>query len=232
MLLCMLYTGHVRAGMEQERSDTLKRYGGEMVALVVARRTIEPGEVLSLSDLEVRDWISSLAPEGAVLDLDDAVGKEISVPLAKNAPVTDLNFRDMSQLSDIPSGHVAVSVPITERLGVPAGIEVGSRVVAYRVKEGTSDLICGDALVVASPGTAATSMARGTLTIAVKADEVPLVLSASTSGDLRLVVPADDVKRMSDVQTGSANVEPVDQQGRADVEKPQQPVEDDDMEEN
>lgn len=215
----MLYTGRVRAGMEQERSDTLKRYGGEMVALVVARRTIEPGEVLSLSDLEMRDWISSLAPEGAVLDLNDAVGREISVPLAKNAPVTDLNFRDMSQLSDIPSGHVAVSVPITERLGIPAGIEVGTRVVAYRANDGESELICGNAIVLASPGTSASSLSRGTLTIAVQAVEVPMVLSASTSGDLRLVVPAEDVKKLAGPKSEVTNVDPVDTQGHADSEE-------------
>lgn len=215
MLVCMLYVGHIRAGMEQERSDTLKRYGGEMVTLVVARRTIEPGEVLSLSDLEMRDWISSLAPEGAVLDLNDAIGKEISVPLAKNAPLTDLNFRDMSQLSDIPSGHVAVSVPITEKLGVPAGIEVGARVVAYRAKEGASELICGNAIVLASPSASSSSLARGTLTIAVRAEDVPAVLSASTSGDLRLVVPAEDVKKLAGPTTGTTDVEPVRQQEHA-----------------
>lgn len=218
MLLCMLHTGRVRAEMEQERSDTLKRYGGETVALVVARRTIEPGEVLSLSDLEMRDWISSLAPEGAVLDLNDAVGREISVPLAKNAPVTDLNFRDMSQLSDIPSGHVAVSVPITEKLGIPVGIEVGTRVVAYRAKDGESELICGNAIVLASPGASASAMSRGTLTIAVQADEVPMVLSASTSGDLRLVVPAEDVKKLAAPKAEPVNVDPVDARAQADAE--------------
>jgi len=211
----MLYVGHIRAGMEQERSDTLRRYGGEMVTLVVARRTIEPGEVLSLSDLEMRDWISSLAPEGAVLDLDDAIGKEISVPLAKNAPLTDLNFRDMSELSDIPSGHVAVSVPITDKLGVPTGVEVGARVVAYRAKEGASDLICGNAIVLASPNASAASLARGTLTIAVSAEDVPAVLSASTSGDLRLVVPADDVKKLAGPTAEVVDVDPVKQQERA-----------------
>lgn len=207
VLLCMAYVGHVRGEADSERAETLKKYGGDVVSLVVARRGIEAGETLQLSDVEERDWVSTLAPEGALVDLEDAIGKELSVPVAKNAPLTSLNFRDMSQLAEIPSGHVAVSVPVTEKLGVPSGIEVGARVVAYRAKEGSAELICGSAIVLAVPS-ASSSWGKGTLTVAVKAEEVPAVLSASTSGDLRLVIPASDVKKIADVPKETGNVEP------------------------
>lgn len=208
MLLVMAYAKSVRDEADHERSQTLRQYGGDVVALVVARRSIEAGETVGVSDVEERDWVSTLAPDGALVSMADAVGKEISVPVAKNAPLTDINFRDMSQLADIPSGHVAVSVPVTEKLGVPAGIEVGARVVAYRAKEGGAELVSGNAIVLAVPAASA-SWGKGALTVAVKADEVPPMLSASTSGDLRLVVPAADVKKIADVPKTSANVEPV-----------------------
>lgn len=208
MLLVMAYARGVRDEADKERSETLRKYGGDVVALVVARRSMEAGETVGVSDVEERDWVSTLAPDGALVDLAQAVGKEVSVPVAKNAPLTEINFRDMSQLADIPSGHVAVSVPISEKLGVPAGIKVGARVVAYRAKEGGAELVSGNAIVLAVP-TASASWGKGALTIAVKADEVPPMLSASTSGDLRLVVPAADVKKISDTPKASSNVEPV-----------------------
>lgn len=208
VLLCMAYVGHVRDQADRERSETLKRYGGDVVALVVARRSIEAGETVSLSDVEERDWVSTLAPEGAIVELEDVVGRELSVPVAENAPLTDINFRDMTQLAEIPSGHVAVSVPVTEKLGVPAGIEVGARVVAYRAKEGSAELISGSAIVLAVPSASA-SWGKGSLTVAVSSDEVPAVLSASASGDLRLVVPAADVKKIADIPKDNGNVEPV-----------------------
>lgn len=189
------YGSAVRAQAHRDRAEALERYGGEVVSLVVSSRAIEAGEVVSTGDVDARDWLSSLAPVGALTDLSNVVGREVTVPVAEGAPVTELNFRDASELADIPSGHVAVSVPITDKLGVSPAIRVGAHVTAYRTQESAAEVICASAIVLAVPGTNASFATHGSLTIAVPEKDVAHVLHASTSGDLRLVVPADDVKQ-------------------------------------
>lgn len=206
MLVCALYAGHVNDAAERERTQMLQRYGGEVVSLVIANRSIEAGETIAAADVEVRDWISSLAPENSILSLDEVVGKEVSIPIAANAPVCELNFRDLSQVEDIPAGHVAVSVPITEKLGISSAVAVGSRVVAYKVTEESADVLGGSAIVLAVPSASGTSVARGTITIAVASNDVPSILSSSAAGDLRLVVPADDVRDIPKEKERSSDV--------------------------
>lgn len=194
MVLCVAYARHVRGEAARDRAKMLERYGGEVVSLAVASRVIEAGESIAVTDVDVRDWLSDLAPAHAITNVDDVVGREVTVPVEEGAPLTELNFRDASQLAEIPSGHIAVSVPITEKLGISQAVAVGAHVIAFRTNEDTAELISSDALVLGVPSSAGSIAGRGTLTIAVKADEVTKVLVASTSGDLRLVVPADDVK--------------------------------------
>ena len=208
MLACLLYTKHVGEEAERERTQTLKRYGGEVASLVVANRSIEAGETIAASDVEMRDWISSLAPEEALLSLDDAIGHEVSVPIAANAPLCALNFRDLSQIKDIPAGHVAVSVPITEKLGLSPGVAAGSRVAAYKASQESAEPIGGIAIVLAAPSANGSLTGRGAITIAVDSEDVSAVLASSAAGDLRLVVPADDVMDLPKKKERSSDVAP------------------------
>ena len=204
----VLYVGQVRAEGEQERNEAIRRYGGELVTLAVASRTSEAGEVVTASDVSMRDWVSSLAPKESLTSIEDAIGKELSVPIAEGAPLTDLNFRQAEASLDIPSGHVALSVPLTEKLGISSSVPRGAHLSAYRAAEGSSEVLCGDVVVLSSPDTAGTVSGRGFVTIAVDAACIAPVISASTAGDLRLVLPADDVKQEAKAAQGQ-NVEPV-----------------------
>lgn len=231
IVACVLYASHVRAEVERERSETLRRYGGDTVTLVVATRALEPGEIVSRGDVSMRDWISSLAPANAFLSVDEVVGKKVSVPALANMPLCDMNFRDDTQAVEIPSGHVAVSVPITDTLGVPSSIAVGSHVLAYRMKDGTAESMGGDAIVLSVPGGTGLSAGRGSIVIAVDPALVAAILSASTSGDLKLVLPADDVREISQPAPASHDVMPVgedaakrDKEMEGNAEGHQQPV--------
>lgn len=206
VLACVTYGRHVQNEAERERAETLRRYGGETTTLVVANHTIEAGQVVGAADVSMRDWISSLAPEGAFLSTEDVVGREVSIPMAANMPLCELNFRNTSQIASIPDGHVAVCVPVSDKLGLSSAATVGSHVVAYRVKEGGAEPIGERATVLALPGATGTSAGKGSITVAVAANDVPAVLSASTSGDLRLVVPADDVREYAKSSSASNNV--------------------------
>lgn len=221
MVACALYASHVREEADRERSETLKRYGGDTVTLVVTNRVIEAGEVVSLADVSMRDWISSLAPEQAFLSVDEVVGKEISVPATANVPLCALNFRDESQITEIPAGHVAVSMPVTDKLGLSSAVLAGAHVVAYRVGEGTAEVIGASAIVLAVPSSTGLSAGRGSITVAVKADDVPAILSAGSSGDLRLVVPAEDVREAPAPKTDNRDVPPADSGNNSQKEQSQ-----------
>ena len=212
------YVGHVRAEGERERNEAIRRYGGELVTLAVASRTIEAGEVVSAGDVSMRDWVSSLAPKGSLTSVEDAVGRELSVAIAEGAPLTDLNFRQSEARLDIPSGHVAMSVPLTEKLGISSSVPQGAHLSAYRVTDGGSEALSGDVVVLSSPDNAGTVSGRGFVTIAVEAGRIAPVISASTAGELRLVLPADDVKQDGAAATQKQNVEPAAGAGRGAAE--------------
>lgn len=200
VLLCAWYADSVRADAEKVRSEALARYGGEIVSLVVAPEGLEAGDVVSRTNVTTSDWVAELSPKGAVTDLEAAVGRQITNPVAAGAPITELNFREQDELGEVPAGYVAVSVPVTERLGLSSSAKVGSRVVAYEALEGEARLLSDDATVLASSASGS-GVARAELTLAVRPEAVSALLSASTAGDLRLVLPADDV---TDFESGGA----------------------------
>lgn len=193
------YADDVRAEADRQRSEVIARYGGEVVDLVVARHALEPGDVVEAGDVEVREWLVDLAPEGAITDADEVLGTTVTVPAAAGAPLTGLNFRDATEAEDVPEGYIAVSVPITDKLGLSAGTQVGSKVVAFRVTSDGAQVLATDAVVLSMPETASSALvSSGTLSIAVLPDDVADVLSASATDDLRIVLPAEGVDAIPD----------------------------------
>ena len=91
---CLLYGKHVKAQAEQVRIDALERYGGEVVNLLVATRTLEYGDIIDSSSVASREWIADLAPDQALVRMEEVIGRQVTVPLAKGLPLTQLNLRD------------------------------------------------------------------------------------------------------------------------------------------
>jgi pilus assembly protein CpaB len=205
VVACLAYAERVRADAEQVRSEAMERYGGEVVELVVAEQALEAGDVVSERNVRVREWLADLAPAEALTSIDDLVGTSVSVPVAQGAPLTKLNFRTDDAVLEAPSGHVAVSVPLTDKLGVSREVAPGSNLIAYRTHEGSATLLASGLEVLSLVGDRSTS-----IVLAVSPDDVALVLAASASGDLRLVVPADDVviDEASQAPTASTSVAP------------------------
>ena len=191
-LIFLSYGDHIRADAEQVRSEAIARYGGEIVSIVVSNRTLEAGETISAADVTQCDWVADLVPEGAFTNLDEVIGKGVTVPIAKGAPVCDLNFRTNDEQLEVPQGMVAVSVPLTDRTGVPVEVVAGSNVIAYATSDEGTTLVTEDVVVLSMPESSSIG-AAATLTLAVSPDAVPVVLTASAEGTLRIVVPADDV---------------------------------------
>lgn len=190
VMLSLAYGTHVRDEAERVRTEALERYGGEVVTLAVATQQLEPGDATSASNVAMRDWLADLAPEGAVTSMDEALGREVGVASAKGAPLTSLTFRTSSDMAEVPEGRVAVSIPVTDKLGVPRDVPQGSLLAGYVVTPEGTKLISADMVVLAAPAATAVG-AAGQLTVAVVAPDVPAVLSASASSDLRLVMPGE-----------------------------------------
>lgn len=213
VMSCLAYASSVRDEAQRVRSDVLERFGGELTQLVVADQTIEAGEVITERNVRVRDWVSDLAPVDAVMSLDEVLGKEVRVPVAKGVPITSLAFREESEVSEVPSGRVAVSVPVTDKLGLSRGVTRGAKVSAYAVSSDGPYLLAADIEVLselaASTGMAATQQ----ITIAVLPENVADVLGASASGELRLVIPANDVETPEPAQEAEAPAEVVPEEG-------------------
>lgn len=193
-VLCVLYAQEVRADAERQRAEALERFGGETVRLVVATRAIEAGEALTPQCVAERDWVAELAPADALTRLDEAVDRKVTVPAAEGAPLTELNFRDETEMPEVPAGYMAVQVPMGDKLGLPDAVAAGSKLVAYRVADEGTRLISGDVKVLVGVSAGTGYASRGSVSLAVRPDDVADILAASAEGSLRLVVPAADVE--------------------------------------
>ena len=181
VVLCLAYGESVRAEEESRRQETLTRYGGEVVSLVVATSQLEEGQVVSAGDVAKRDWVSDLVPEGAITNLDAAVGKKITVAAASGAPLTQLNFRETGAAVEVPPGKIAVSVPMADKLGVGEGVVAGDRLVAYRVADGAATVLAKEATVLSMPeGSRTLASGSQVMTVALSPADVSSVLAAST----------------------------------------------------
>ncbi len=200
VLVAMLAVGYadtIRAAALQEHNDAVARYGGDVASVVVATAALEPGDVVEASDVGMRDWIADLVPEGACTSLDAVLGHEVTSPIPKNAVVADSSFRTDEAMAQVPSGMVAITLPITDKLGIQRGVPVGTHLRAYQVDKESARLLAEGVVVLSVPsgpsasGLAA-SAAQAQLTVAAPSDDVDALLAASAAGTLKFVLPADD----------------------------------------
>lgn len=191
--LCLAYGQHVRDEAERVRAEALERYGGEVVSLLVAPDGLEAGEVVDRRNVIERDWLADLAPEGAIVGMESVEGEEVTIPAAPGAPLTTLNFRDSEDAVEVPAGHVALAVPVTDDLGLPPSAAEGTELVAYRVSDTGVSLIAPEVQVLRAPSDQGGIGSRGSVTLAVEPTNVPSVLASGADGSLRLALPAPDV---------------------------------------
>lgn len=195
-LLCLTYAQGVQVDADKVRDEAVAEFGGTTVTLVVANEGLEPGDVIDETKVREREWASDLAPEGALTSMDSVLGRTVTSPVARNAPLTDLSFRDASTVAEVPAGHVAVAVPLTDKLGISRETPAGSAVVAYRVGKDSTSLLAADMRVLSQPA-AQVAYGTGQVTLSARPDDVPGLLAASAAGELRLALPAGDVTSLA-----------------------------------
>lgn len=193
VMLACAHADAARAQAREERAEVLERYGGEVTTLVVARRELARGDVVAEADVEVREWLSDLAPAGSLGSLDDVVGVRLTSPVASGAPLTGLDFAKEEGSLEVPEGRVALSVRLGDRSGVAQDTAPGSRVLAYAATADGVRLISDDVQVLGM-GSSGSRVSDQTVTLAVLPADVTAVLGAGSDGTLRLAVPAHDVE--------------------------------------
>lgn len=221
-VLCALAYGNaVRAEAQAEKTEAMARYGGEVTKVVVATTTLEPGDSITAAKAEEREWLSELVPEGAFKSLQELGNKTIGTPVSKGSPICSVNIRGNDDGMEVPSGKVAIAIPLNERLGVTSSVEIGANLAAYKVNEGRTYLISSNVVVLSVP-TTSSSTNKGSITIAVPLEEVADLMSSASDSTLRLVRPADDISSLDDpaasrnvtsVPSETENQEPETQEG-------------------
>lgn len=190
-MLCLLYGRQKEAEAQRVRTEALERYGGELVSLVVATTSLQEGDIISRSNVRVQDWISDLAPADAITNLDEVLGQQVQVALSGGMPLTRLTFSSTAELLDIPSGYVALSLPLHDKLGLPSALSRGTKLAAYEIGETSALLISSDIQLLQELKEIS---AKAQVVLAVHPEYVSDLLAAGAKTSLRLVIPSDDVE--------------------------------------
>ncbi len=194
-----LYTEMVYAEADSKRTEALQRYGGEQVEVLVATRTIHPGEALDPSNCTSTTWLSDLLPEGALMSMDEAEGKQATSLILQGEVVSSSRFDNETKELDIPAGSVAIALPAQDVQAVGGSITVGSKVDVYAT--GTKTTCLGrDLEVLATSAGTEESSTRSKITwvtLAVDPEKTQEFVAASQSMDIYFTLPSAKPKELA-----------------------------------
>lgn len=202
-LCVLLYTEMVYAEADSKRNEALQRYGGEQVDVLVASRTIHPGETLNASNCSTKTWLSDLLPEGALLNLEESEGKQATSLILQGEVISQSRFGNETEELDIPAGLVAIALPAQDVRAVGGNITAGSKVDVYAT--GTSTTCLGrDLEVLATSVGTDESSSRGKITwvtLAIEPDKTQEFVAASQSMEIYFALPSEKPALPSSTET-------------------------------
>lgn len=191
--LCVLaYLLSVQGRIDQARTETLERYGGDQVEVCVAKRDIAPGQTIGSGDVETKLWVATLLPTGAVSVPSEAVGSQASSVILSGEVITTKRLGGESSALEVPEGFVAVSVPARNVQAVGGAVSPGLRVDVYSTGNTSTSRIGQNLLVLATSASSdeASSVEVTWVTLAVKPAAVQEFVSAAQSSSLYFTIPA------------------------------------------
>ena len=204
-----LYTEMVYAEADSKRTEALQRYGGEQVEVLVATKTIHPGETLDPSNCTTTTWLSDLLPEGALMNIDETAGKQATSLILQGEVISSSRFDNETKELDIPAGSVAIALPAQDVQAVGGSITVGSKVDVYAT--GTKTTCLGrDLEVLATSAGTEESSTRSKITwvtLAVDPEKTQEFVAASQSMDIYFTLPSAKPKELTGNMTEQASSE-------------------------
>lgn len=185
-----------------------------------AMRAIEPGEVLSASDLRPLPWPGTDPVSGALDQADAIIGRVVLYPLAPGQPVLDRELAIAGSgpglASKIPNGMRAIALKSDEIVGVAGFLTPGSHVdilVTYRSDgplEPVAATVLQNAEVIAAgqqtePDPAGKAVSATVVTLLLTPQQAERALLASSQGSIHFVLrnSADTVAASSAIVTFS-----------------------------
>lgn len=189
--IALLAIGDVRAEAARAEQEVLARYGGDLVAVCVATRDIDPGERVDEGNVEVVEWVSGMLPIDAVTSLKDAAGKTATSRIPSGAPLSSVYFERRESGLEVPQGKVAVSVSSDAEHAVGGVLERGEVVDVYLSRDALADRLTQAEVLNTS------TLANGGgdvswVVLAIDPSAVREVLAAASQGTVWLVVPGAD----------------------------------------
>lgn len=190
-VVALAYASSVRQEAQAAQQEALARYGGELVAVCVASRDIEPGDMIDEGNVVVEEWVTSLLPPEAMTSLGDVAGRVATSHIPERAVLSPVYFETQSGSLEIPADKVAVCVASDPQHAVGGSLARGDTVDVY-----VSDAEITDRLLSARVlDTSALAQGGGDLswvTLAVDPERVSEVLAAMSAGQITLVAPGRD----------------------------------------
>ena len=191
-----LFFQNARQSADAAHQQLLSKYGGEQVAICMARRNLEPGETVRARDVEVKHTLASLVPEGCFTTPDDIVDKTLTACVVKGEAFVKRRFVADDTAMRVPLGFVAISVPLRSSSVALELVKPGSRVNVYATGEQSSALLAQRVLVLASASANQKSDSAGALAswvvVAVPQSKAQEFVSASKKTQLTVVLPSSD----------------------------------------
>ena len=92
-------------------------------------------------DLEAAMWVAQLCPEHTVTQKDEIVGMSLTSQVPQGAVLSHRYFEAEKPQIEIPSGHVAFCLPITDRNNFPQNLVSGQNIAAYEMEDGAMRLV-------------------------------------------------------------------------------------------
>ena len=207
--LCVFgYSLSVRAEAEASHAETLARYGGEQVEVVVATRDIAAGETVDAGSVSTKMWIADLLPADSVRNLSDVIGRQLTSSILAGEVVSMQRFQEINTAIEVPTGMVAVSVPAKDVQAVGGALVPGSYVNIYSVGDSSTKCIGRKVLVLATSASARAGSGSGTgdgtiswITLAVKPESAEETVAAAQKTQLYFTLPSDESTQSSTTDT-------------------------------
>nr|WP_306792711.1 RcpC/CpaB family pilus assembly protein [Collinsella urealyticum] len=183
------YATSVKAEAARTQRETMERFGGELVQVLVATRDIEPGEVIDAANVVLEDWVASLVPADAQTSMAETQGKTATSRIPRRAVLCPQYFLARERGAEVPAGTVALAVASDAEHSVGGSLARGDAVDVYVSRDGIADLICS-ACVLDTSARAEGNTKISWVSLAVAPEHVREVLLAASQAPISLTLPA------------------------------------------
>ena len=176
----------VKSDAAAKEQEVASDFGG------VANRDIAGGETIRESDIEVKPWVNSLLPVDAVRDVSECEGKQLGSSILKGEVISSARFQSEDAKINVPTGKVAVSLPLNDTSSVGGTLRVNQKVDVYATGSTSTTKICSNVQILETSNSDKTVNSETKwITVAVDKEKAQEVVSAAQKLSLYVVLPSD-----------------------------------------